>query len=211
MVNDGASQRPRSWVTLSQEAVAECRVFRVVGMDAIPAPEDGDTRRGVDSAAWGLDGATRPARFFAIECPDFVNVVAITDADELVLVEQFRHGTQALTLEIPGGLVDPGEDPVAAGLRELREETGFVGSRASVLGRCRPNPAIQRNWLTTILVEGATQAAAPEQDEHEDCRVVVVPRAQVEAMVDRGEIDHALVIAALHFLGRRTVRGDVRP
>ena len=72
--------------------------------------------------------------FVVIRAPDWVNVVALTTEGEIVLVRQFRFGVDGFSLEIPGGVMEPGEDVVTAGLRELREETGYSGSRATLLG-----------------------------------------------------------------------------
>ncbi len=185
------------WLVLARENVADCRVFRVERLRSIPAPSADDVRSGLDTAAWGLDGSHAPHDFFALASPDFVNVVAITDDDQVVLVEQYRHGTGEVTLEVPGGLVDDGEDAVAAGLRELREETGYIGDSVEILGVSRPNPAIQNNRLTTLLVRGARLQAAQELDAHEECVVHTVPFAELMSMVDDGRVDHALVLVAL--------------
>ena len=60
--------------------------------------------------------------FYVIECPDWINVIPLTDRGEVLLVRQFRFGIQDFTLEIPGGMCDPGETPVESARRELREE-----------------------------------------------------------------------------------------
>jgi len=93
--------------------------------------------------------------FYVIDAPDWVNVIALTPDHQLVLVRQFRFGIDGFSLEIPGGVMEPGEDPVTAAQRELREETGYTGARARVLGRVHPNPAIQNNRCHLVLVEDA--------------------------------------------------------
>ena len=137
--------------------------------------------------------------FFLIRTPAWVNVVALTDADELLLVRQYRHGTEAMSLEIPGGLVDPDEQPEAAAGRELREETGFEASSLQPIGVMTPNPAIFSNRCHTYLATGCRRVGDPDLDPGEDLEVVVVPAGDVDAMVRAGEIDHALVLAALAF------------
>src|ERR1041384_4394381 len=77
--------------------------------------------------------------FFVLDCANWVNVIALTPDRQLVMVEQFRHGSNAVELEIPGGLIDAGESPVESAIRELREETGYEGERARLLGRISPN------------------------------------------------------------------------
>jgi len=139
-------------------------------------------------------------RFVVVSAPDWVNVVAITADDEVVLVRQYRFGTREMTLEIPGGAVDPGEAFEEAGLRELREETGFAGDDHRLIGVVTPNPAFLDNRCGTLLVTNARKVAEPEPDGTEDIEVVLAPRCEIQAMIARGEIDHALVVAAFHWL-----------
>lgn len=133
----------------------------------------------------------------SLEMPDWVNVIARTEGGEYVFVRQFRFGTQQDSLEIPGGIVDPGEQPIEAAVRELREETGYVARAWRSLGWCHPNPALQANKLHTFLAEGCVLAGEPALDELEDCRVELVPAAQLRERLARREITHALVLVAL--------------
>ena len=129
--------------------------------------------------------------------PDWVNVIALTTARELVLVRQFRYGTDEFSLEIPGGMIDPGEDPVAAGLRELREETGFTGGQARLLGGVHPNPAMQNNRCHFVFVEGVVRSAPLDWDENEEMEITTLPVDEVYALAYAGGISHALVLDAL--------------
>ena len=131
-----------------------------------------------------------------LEAPDWVNVVALTTAGDCILIRQYRYGTEKYTLEIPGGMIDPGESPLAAAERELREETGYVAARWTALGRTAPNPAFQRNYLYTFLAEGCERAGEQLQDPGEDIEVLVTPRREVDALIASDEIDHALVVVA---------------
>ncbi len=167
------------WTVEESERLADCRVFAV---------ERRRMRRG--------DG--RADDFFVIRSPDWVNVVALTGEDERVLVEQWRHGVEKVTLEIPGGMVDPGESPYRAAVRELREETGYTAREWYGLGWVEPNPAIQTNRCHTFLARGAEPAGRPSFDRNERCRLVLRPFSEAGRLVAEGIIDHALVVVALH-------------
>jgi len=135
--------------------------------------------------------------FTQLLCPEWVNVVAFTTAGELLLVEQFRHGVEASTLETVGGVCDPGEAPSVSGERELREETGHRPGRWVSLGSCLPNPAIQNNRCHFFLALDCVPVGALDLDPSEELRVWAVPWAEAEAMLREGRLDHALVMAAL--------------
>lgn len=135
--------------------------------------------------------------FVCIESPDWVNVVALTPEGHLVLVKQFRFGIDQFSLEVPGGIIEPGEDPVVAGLRELEEETGYVGTQARLLGSVNPNPAIQSNRCHLVLVEAARPTASAKWDHDEEIEVSTAPVEEVFAWARTGKITHALVLNAL--------------
>jgi 8-oxo-dGTP pyrophosphatase MutT (NUDIX family) len=138
--------------------------------------------------------------FIVAHPPDWVNVVALTPDHQLVLVRQFRFGIDGFSLEIPGGVMSPGEDPVVAGLRELREETGFAGAPARLLGSVHPNPAIQSNCCHFVFVEQAVISAPLEWDADEEIEITTQPAEEVLALARSGGITHGLVLDALfHF------------
>jgi 8-oxo-dGTP pyrophosphatase MutT (NUDIX family) len=173
---------PSRWTTFRTAEEADCRVFRL-------------TRR-----TSRHEGDRRESDWFVIDTDDFVNVVALTDEREVVLVRQFRHGSETFSLELPGGMVDEDEDPLAAGVRELREETGFVGKSARTFASCHPNPAIMNNRCHFVLVEGAQLASAVDWDEHEEMEVITLPIEEVYRACREGELTHSLTLAALlHF------------
>jgi len=139
-------------------------------------------------------------RFTVLDGDDWTNVIAVTEEREVVLIRQYRHGTEEVTLEIPGGAVDPGETHAEAAARELLEETGFAAAHWSELGRVHPNPALQNNVCSTWLAEDAFRAQQPTLDEGEAIEVKTVPLTEIKNLIARGEITHALVVAAFYHL-----------
>ncbi len=135
--------------------------------------------------------------YYVVHVADAVNVVAITTDRRLVLVRQFRAGSGRDSLETPGGLLNAGEDPLAAGARELLEETGYSGSRPRWLGTVWTNPSLLSSRTTTILIEDARPVAATEFDDHEELTLDLVPVAEIPAMIEDGRLDHALVVQGL--------------
>jgi 8-oxo-dGTP pyrophosphatase MutT (NUDIX family) len=135
--------------------------------------------------------------FTRLLCPDWVNVVAFTEQGELLLVEQWRHGIGASTLEVVGGVCDPGEEPTVSGRRELLEETGHKPGRWISLGSCAPNPAIQDNRCHFFLALECRAVAALDLDPSEELRVWAAPWPEAETLLREGRIDHALVQVAL--------------
>ena len=150
-----------------------------------------------------LGESTHP--YYVLEAPDWVNIVALTPAEEVVLVRQYRHGVRQSSLEIPGGMVDPVDSgPAAAAARELLEETGFQGADLQPLLVVTSNPAILSNRTHSFVTRGAIAVSDPHPDEHEDVEVVLQPLDRVPELIARGEIHHSLSVAALAtFLCRR--------
>ena len=135
--------------------------------------------------------------FVVVHAPDWVNVVALTPDRQLVLVRQFRFGIHDFSLEVPGGVIESGEDPMAAGVRELTEETGFVGGPPRLLGSVHPNPAIQDNRCHAVLVEGVTRSAPLAWDPDEEIEISTAPVDEVLAWARTGRITHSLSLNAL--------------
>lgn len=144
------------------------------------------------------------ADYWISEYPPWVNVVAVTKDDALVLVRQYRPGLGAVHYEIPAGVVEHGEEIEAAARRELREETGFGGGRWSVLSYLSANPALQDNMTTTYLAEGVEHMAEPAPEQTEDLRVHLVKVADAVRLIDEGDMIQALHTAPLlRYLLRR--------
>jgi 8-oxo-dGTP pyrophosphatase MutT (NUDIX family) len=114
--------------------------------------------------------------YYVLEYPDWVHVVALDESERLLLVRQYRHGAGAMSLELPGGVMDPQEsDPLVAGARELLEETGHVAASMRHLTRLSPNPASHANSVHLLLAEGARAVAPLTLDDSEDIVVERVP------------------------------------
>jgi ADP-ribose pyrophosphatase len=129
--------------------------------------------------------------------PDWVSIVPVAHDGKFVFVRQYRHGIDAPTLEVPGGLIDQGQSPAEAALRELREETGYGAGRMARLGATRPNPALQDNWHHMFLLVGAERLGDPQFDHGEYCEVVLLTRQEIRSCIRNGDITHALVLLAL--------------
>jgi ADP-ribose pyrophosphatase len=147
-------------------------------------------------------------RFLRLEAPDWVNVLAFTLDNELILVRQYRHGRDEISLEIPGGAVDNDETPQAAARRELEEETGYRATSVELLGVVDANPAFLSNRCWTFLALECTPDGALAPDSGEELEVIVTHPAELGRMIDRGVIRHSLVVAAHDHLQRALGRRD---
>ncbi|MDA0789220.1 MAG: NUDIX hydrolase [Proteobacteria bacterium] len=169
----------KPWVRKQREQIADCRVFSVHESTSVSPSTDEEHS------------------FYVLESADWVNVVPVTAQNEIVCIRQFRHGTEQVTLEIPGGLVDPGESPVDAAAREMREESGFAAAELVSLGVLSPNPALFPNRLHTFVAADAKQVDEVRNTSTEHTEVQLIPMAQLSELLVSGEIDHALVAATL--------------
>jgi 8-oxo-dGTP pyrophosphatase MutT (NUDIX family) len=171
------------WEILKREAMAETRIFSM-------------EKRRCRSRATHVE-----ADFVVLNSRDWVNIVALTKSEHIVLIKQYRAGTDEVTLEIPGGVCDPGENPVQAGQRELREETGFTAEACRLLGLVRPNPAFLSNRCYTVLATGCDKKVATNFDHDEEIETIEVPLNVFSERIRNGDIDHSLVWSAyVHML-----------
>src|SRR5262249_36223168 len=158
--------RIRPWRRVAAHDVSDHGVFRVQSLEV-------------------HDAAGQPRRRFSVfNAPDWCNVVAVTDTREIVLVWQYRFGTDALSLEIPGGVIDAGDPPHEAARRELREETGYAARAIEPLCVTEPNPALQNNRCFGFLATGVHLAGTTSFDENEECEIAVVPDSALPDLLD---------------------------
>lgn len=143
--------------------------------------------------------------FHVIESAPWAAVVCVTEARELVLVEQYRHGHGGPSLELPAGVIEPGEPALDAARRELREETGYEAAHFEEFWRIRPEPARHEQWAHFALATGARQAATQALDVTEEMTVVRRPLSQLDEVL--GEMVHGLHVAALLLAARRGLLG----
>jgi len=177
---------PEPWQVLKSDYVSQKDWFRV-RVEHVRLPS----------------GAEIP-EYWVSEFRPWVNVVAVTDDDALVLIRQYRHGLGAVHFELPAGTTDPGEvDLEAATRRELLEETGYGGGRWSPLVTLSANPALQNNLTHTFLAEGVTLLAPPHPEASEDLRVHLIPVREVDALIDGGDFIQALHLTPLLLYLRR--------
>jgi ADP-ribose pyrophosphatase len=169
----------RPWTFLSSRLLVETRIFKLLA-ECWQSPRTGEEHT-----------------FSNVDSPDWVNVVALDTEGRMLLIRQFRFGTRTFTLEVPGGMVDPGEEPRATAERELREETGYAAARITSLGFCEPNPAIFNNRCHLFLAEGCTRQTELVLDPGEDIEVLPTPESEVFELLHTGGITHALVMVAL--------------
>jgi 8-oxo-dGTP pyrophosphatase MutT (NUDIX family) len=171
--------RPLPWTVHSTEPGPDLLVARA-RFDVVENPRTG-----------------KRLRRLVLEAPSWCNIVALTPEGRLVVVRQFRFGTGTVTTEIPGGVVDQGEEPKETARRELREETGYTAERWSYLGAVEPNPAFLSNVCHHYLAEDVRRTHDLELDPGEDIAVDTLELEEVRAQIASGKIRHSLVISAL--------------
>jgi ADP-ribose pyrophosphatase len=136
--------------------------------------------------------------FYILESAGWVNVIPITAREEVILIRQYRHGIQDMTLEIPGGIIEQDDSPESAAGRELYEETGYRASEIILLGSVHANPAVMNNTCYTYLAKDAYPAGKQELDDMEDIEIVIKPLSEIPRLIRDGEITHSLVLAAFY-------------
>ncbi len=175
-------EKIKPWKTVESKPAGDYRIF-TVRMDRKVSPRTGEEHD-----------------FYVIDCANWVNVVATTPDDQLVMIEQYRHGSNSVELEIPGGMIDAADaSPAAAGMRELREETGYEGEEPRIIGSILPNPAFMSNTCHTLFVKNCRLKHPVQWDHAEDIVTRLVPVADIPKLLATGQVRHSLVAVALNF------------
>jgi 8-oxo-dGTP pyrophosphatase MutT (NUDIX family) len=169
----------KKWRRLGSTALTNNRIFALHEAQ-VESPENGEVHP-----------------FYYIDSADWVNIIPITADNQVVCIRQFRHGNESITLEIPGGMVDPGEDPAVSAARECLEETGYACPRVESLGVIAPNPALFNNSVHTYVARNVELKSEIANTSTEKTEVELVPLADIADRLVNGDINHALVVATL--------------
>ena len=172
------------WKNKESAMILDCRVFSVY--------------RNLAQAPGKLDERD----FFVIKLANWANVIPITADGEVVFIKQYRHGTSQVTLEIPGGIMDPSDkDSEETARRELLEESGYEAQELKFLGRHNPNPALQDNFCDTYLALDVQKRGLPTFDKegYEQIELSLQPLSCVPQLIENGVISHGVIITAFYY------------
>jgi 8-oxo-dGTP pyrophosphatase MutT (NUDIX family) len=181
---------PLLWREQNRAVIARCGIFDLIRAERVA-------------------GDGRPASFYVLEAPGWVNVVPVLPGGRFLMVRQYRQGLERTTVEFPAGLVEEGEEPVRAAARELEEETGRRAVSLTPIGRVAANPAFMNNWCSTFCAEGLVPSGRARPDELERLEIVEVDQAELAEKIGTGEYVNSMTVVAWNWYLR--YRGEGRP
>tara|TARA_Y100000590_G_scaffold83858_2_gene93524 strand:- start:7467 stop:8006 length:540 start_codon:yes stop_codon:yes gene_type:complete len=175
---------PRKWKTIETKSIFGNKVFGL-REDKVLSPKTDNTH-----PVWVIDA------------PTWVNIIPLTKENKIIMVKQYRFGNREISLEIPGGMVEPEEDPLLAAKREMEEETGYSADEILEIGKISPNPAFMSNYLFTYVANNVEKIGDQKLDDMEDIEVLEVDLNRIPTLITEGKIDHSLVISAFYLLNQ---------
>lgn len=170
----------KPWKTLESEELAKYGYFRL-RKDKCELP----------------DGRIMPG-YFTMEFNDWVNVIPVTKEKKIVLIKQYRHSVNEITIEIPGGSINPKiNEPIQRGAeRELEEETGYTSKNLEFIGFQYPNPALLSNKMHTYIAWDAEKTKDQELDPYEDIEVFEVTLEELKTLIETRKITHSIILGS---------------
>lgn len=170
----------KPWKTLESEELAKYGYFRM-RKDKCELP----------------DGRVMPG-YYTIEFADWVNVIPVTKDKKVVLIRQYRHSVEEITIEIPGGSTHPKESEPAeiAAMRELEEETGYTSGKLEFVGIQYPNPALLSNRMHTFIAWDVEKTKEQELDPYEDIETYEVTLSELRNLIETGKINHSIILGS---------------
>jgi ADP-ribose pyrophosphatase len=172
----------RDWPIIRREQIGDFRLFSLT-QKKVRSPRTGEIRE-----------------VQTLHFPDWVLVLALTPQEEVVMVRQYRHGTERVCLELPGGLVDAADDsPELSARRELLEETGYQADEITLVGECYPQPAILTNKCLFYLAPNAVRVQTQSLDAGEDIEILEIPLEEIPLKIKSAEINHGMVLLGFFF------------